>query len=425
MAGISLATYKVEINWWKRIGVADASPLWTASSWATQAAGNGQATGAYVDVSDYLDLGRYPITISRGKDGLLGDVAPGLIHVTLTPDANKVFNPMNATSPLNNPTKYVLPMCGIKVSATFSTYYPLALGWTTRLRAIVSKRSLVEIDAQDLFRRLAEARAPTQMAVGTANTGAAVGQLLDKLAGGWPYRDLDPGIAFPSDLALYLGGSPSAGSGGSGISLGQPQKDYSSSLLAIIQNIIAPSLGMFFIANNGVATFRGRGLTNHGGVVQATVTNTLTQWTPEVSADGLINAATATRLQPNTPNFVPVPQVSLNQASIDRFGRQEWSLTSPYWKTDGDASSAANYVQTHFSNPFNRIRVVSLEGRDDTTLTAMLKCDVGDKVTIAEAELGTSADYVILGLRHTIGGTPFKHQTQWTVVPASGGPSSF
>lgn len=375
MAGIEQATYKVEALATKNVGAADTSPLWNASNWTTG--------GGYIDISPYVDL-EEGVTINRGAILPLENIAAGTATIPFRADGG-------ALSTLSD-------SIGVRITATYaSTTYPLYLGFLENMRRIPGRVPKGVINLTDLLDNLEHSRNATPPLLASPSSAQLIAAYLDMFP--WAYRRLDTGI---SPVQGADGAYSTMGESGltqSGVQAGQ-------SILNMIQQVVQANMGRFFIAKDGYAVFLGSGGENPGGI-KATITNVMTRPVFEIDRSKVINYAVAVRTAAQAPN-----QISQNTTSIQKRGRRAWNMQSQVWKTDGQAASAAGHAAGAYATGVNRVRTVDLDARDSTLMTAMLNIDIGDRVKIEEGWDGTSAQYLVIGITHTIGK---RHAATWTL----------
>jgi prophage tail gpP-like protein len=102
--------------------------------------------------------------------------------------------------------------------------------------------------------------------------------------------------------------------------------------------------------------------------------------------------------------------------SIGSYRRQ--SFTYPFIMDDVDvAQNMADYLVDLWANPVGRIQSITLPAyQSDTTLTQCLVRTIGDRITLAETQTGTSADYFIIGESFQLADKNVV--TSWTLEPA-------
>lgn len=396
--GMPQGVYTLEAAWGKQVGVADVAPLWnSAPPWT---GGANAAYASYVDLTSKIGNDRaagidftQPITITRGKQQMLGPVNAGSFSCTIL-DPDRVLDVLNASSPI---ASKLLPYVGIRFggrTAPAGTWYPRFMGWITSYHRERDRPGTVTINAQDLLHRMGRViNIGVITGQSISHTSDALTWALSKLP--WTYTDFQTGIAIDSSTGL--------------------QNNFSStdSILSFIQGVVDPSLGTFYIGVDGTAIFVNRGGAHRG--VQATITNTMTAVPSESDIDLIYNKATATMTRPAVSGFTPQPQTTTDSTSINQYGPSVWQLTSPWWASNTDAASAASFVVSKYKSPVNRIRQVTVRARDSATLTALLTVDVGDQVTVTEARDGTTGTYVVWGIQEQIDQTG--HQAVWTLAP--------
>lgn len=104
--------------------------------------------------------------------------------------------------------------------------------------------------------------------------------------------------------------------------------------------------------------------------------------------------------------------------SISEFGYNDY--TYPFTMDSvADAEAIASYLLNRFKQPFGVVKSMTLSPRrNDGLMTQCLARTIGDRITIVEAQTGVSADYFIIGERHTWDQAGKNYQVTWYLEPA-------
>lgn len=129
--------------------------------------------GPLDDVSAYVQ----EMTVTRGRDDLLGEMAAGQANLTLVDPVGQFgyFNPENASSPLAAQEPGFQPMRPIRIRATLGgTVYPMFSGFlrSAEYRRDNTKVGRCAVTAVDLFMWLSRVRPrDVEFITGTINAG--------------------------------------------------------------------------------------------------------------------------------------------------------------------------------------------------------------------------------------------------------------
>lgn len=342
-------------------------------------------TGAY-DVLARPD----GITINRGRANDLTVMSEGTCTINAT-DENGRYDVNNGSSPIAGKIR---PMRPVRVSVTYdSVVYRRYRGFLRDLTHDPVGRigGRVTIASGDLFMRMGgdPSAKPVIPSTGATTTGAVIGKVLDAIGLYDPgFRDLDTGD-----------------------SLADFSADGSLTALQIIEALLVAERGVFFVARDGVAKYVDRHH-RYSGLSVGTVTNTMRRLSSGSSVDTIINRQRVTKTG-------GVEQLAENYASVQLYDRREGgAIETPYLATDAAAASLASYIVARRKDPRQALWAVDLENRDHATYVQMLARDLGDVVTIVEAETGSSGDYVIEAIREQIDFARNRHTVTWTVSKA-------
>jgi hypothetical protein len=241
----------------------------------------------------------------------------------------------------------------------------------------------------------------------TTTTGARIGQLLNAL-------DFN-------EAGMRQGGWTTAGARNTSLDTGDtiqvPNADGQGSMLSLIQSMLEAERGVFYISKDGKATYEERESRARRTTSTATITTGALRSDPGFEFDNLINrqTCTATSFAAGTQAFTPntanngVPQVGQNPTSVRAYGVQDGSdITNGYIPSDTAALNLAQYIvnlRSSFAAPVK----VELDSGSTTTLLQQLSLELQDRVTVTDANAGTSGDYIVEGIEVEItnGGNSF------------------
>lgn len=240
----------------------------------------------------------------------------------------------------------------------------------------------------------------------TTTTGARIGQLLDA-------------IDF-NEASFRQGGWTAAGARNTSLDTGDsitvPNADGTKSALALIQEMLEAERGVFYISKDGKATYEDRGSRGRRTTSSSTITTGALRSEPGFEFDQLANRQAVQRqyitsASGTTPNVTAdgVTQVASNGVSIKSFGVQDGSdIQSLYIGTDTAALNLGEYI-VNIRSSFVAPVTVELDNGSAASLTQMLSLELQDRVTVSDANSGTSGDYVIEGVEIEIseGGNSF------------------
>lgn len=240
----------------------------------------------------------------------------------------------------------------------------------------------------------------------TTSTGARIGQLLDA-------------IDF-NEATFRQGGWTAAGARNTSLDTGDsitvPNADGTKSALALIQEMLEAERGVFYISKDGKATYEDRGSRARRTSSSSTITTGALRSEPGFEFDQLVNRQSVQRqyftsAAGTTPNVSAdgVTQVASNGVSIKTYGVQDGSdIQSGYITSDAAALNLGEYV-VNIRSSFVAPVTVELDHGTVASLTQMLSLELQDRVTVSDANAGTSGDYVIEGIEIEIsdGGNNF------------------
>lgn len=240
----------------------------------------------------------------------------------------------------------------------------------------------------------------------TTTTGARIGQLLDA-------------IDF-NEASFRQGGWTATGARNTSLDTGDsitvPNSDGTKSALALIQEMLEAERGVFYISKDGKATYEDRGSRGRRTTSSSTITTGALRSEPGFEFDQLVNRQAVQRqyitsASGTTPNVTAdgVTQVASNGVSIRSFGVQDGSdIQSLYIGTDTAALNLGEYI-VNIRSSFVAPVTVELDNGSAASLTQMLSLELQDRVTVSDANAGTSGDYVIEGVEIEVseGGNSF------------------
>lgn len=242
----------------------------------------------------------------------------------------------------------------------------------------------------------------------SSTTGGRIGQLLDA-------------IDF-NDRTLWQGGIQADGSRLSGaldtgdtITIGNA--DGTKSALSIIQDLLEAERGVFYISKDGKATYEERSSRARRRTSSATLTTYALTSQPGFELDNLVNRQAVTR-QYQTPGTAAVSpnvllngttQVAKNDVSVGLFGVMDGQdIQTEYVASDAQALNLAQFI-VNLRSSFVAPLTIEMDGGPAAAVTQMLSLELQDRVTISDANAGTSGDYIIEGIEVEIadGGNRF------------------
>lgn len=320
-------------------------------------------SGLYSEISSYVK----GISIKRGRDDNLSDFAAGEAVITLN-DTTGRFSPLNTASPLY---PYVVPGRGIVIEATFNgTVYPLFRGFVRSIEYNpASSAQETIIHAQDFFLFLSRAK-PTIAATGSTTTGAAIRTILTSL--NWTDTNY---------ISLETGDTINAGISGDG----------NTTALALIENLIETERGEFFQSASGVVTYKAR-----SSRYLRTSSSTLT----DVAASGIASIDLT-----NIKNRAVVKNgayvgTATDYPSSQNYGFSDFgTIDSTNINTQIQAQSLAEWLVSQGKNPKAPLRSLSFPANiSGSLMTTVLTRDLGDRITVNDSSLDTTADFYIEGI---------------------------
>ncbi len=242
----------------------------------------------------------------------------------------------------------------------------------------------------------------------TSTTGGRIGQILD-------------GIDF-NDRTLWQGGIKADGTRltgaldtGDTITIGNA--DGSKSALSLIQDLLEGERGVFYISKDGKATFEERNSRSRRASSSATITTYALTSQPGFEFDQLVNRQAITRqyqsgaagTSPNT--LAPgITQIAQNATSVKLYGVCDGSeIQTEYVASDAQALNLAQFI-VNIRSSFVAPVTIEMDGGPAAAVTQMLSLELQDRVTVTDANAGTSGDYIVEGIETEIsdGGNGFR-----------------
>lgn len=284
----------------------------------------------------------------------------------------------------------LVPMRPVRVRAShLATNYGLFYGFTRRIwhdphKGV--KESFLE--CVDLFTWLNRAK-PTIAATGATTVGAAIGRILDAI--GWDdpiLRALDTGMALSNFSA-----------------------DGTKTGVALIGELLAVDLGLFFINGAGVATYLDRDSRwRRASPVDTFDGNALAGALPAIDGERIVNRQSVTRTS-------GVAQSATDTASAGAYGYADGSsITSDYLSTDAQALNLAQFLVALQRDPQAPASNLLLNNTDDTVIVQQLTRELGDRVAVTETSGNTSFEGAIDRLQFVIAEGATVFQSQYTVT---------
>lgn len=320
--------------------------------------------------------------VERGMDELGAGVRAGTLNLTMK-DTTGRFNPANASSPLQPYITY--PLRQVRLSVTYSsTTYWLFTGYTRRHESDPGRDAReARIDCVDAF-LLLDGISPITATGST--TGAAIASILTE-AGFAGSTDLDTG-----DNITYAA-------------------DGSQTALAAIASMLQAERGYFFIAANGTATYLDRYAANRSPYTssQGTIASTMRAVAPGIDLDNMYNRATVTAEGGTTQTYTDT------SGALGTLIRDYSSITSPYLSGDAAAASLAHYLVLKGKNPVPPVRFLDLNNGNTTSWVQLLTRELGDRVTVTESLGGTSGDYHVRRITHSVHWGQGIHKGSWSL----------
>lgn len=354
----------------------------------------GDPGAVIVDVSNQVNR----IETKRGRNALIDEFQTGTLALRIV-DQNGDFNPENPASPYYT---LLTPMKKVQITATYgSTTYPIFSGFITSYVTTYPREAedvtYTTITAVDAFRLAQNAQISTVAGTSAGQlSGARINKILDQIS--WPatMRDVDAGL---TTLQADPGTNRTA--------------------LAALTTVTQSEYGAFYVDASGSFVFQDRAVTagSIGG-------------TPTVFADDgsgidyndvawilndvlVFNKATITRAG-------GLAQVSLNQASIDKYFLHSYFLDGLLMETDAVALDYAQAYVASRAETSIRCDAIILDlytPNYNTGIIAALDLDFFDPITVKTTQPGGSVlekTLQIFGVSMAI--TPNSWKTTFTTL---------
>lgn len=321
-------------------------------------------TGQFDAIEHVLEF-----SYERGRTDDYTQVAAGTGSV-LVRDPDGRFNEANPASPLFgliedrlHPARLSMTLGGVA--------YSLFYGFTRRIKFTPTKRGgICSFELVDLFYWLQRDK-PVIALTGWTTTGAVIGKILDAV--GWvdpAGRLLDQG----DDILSY-------------------EATGEKTALQLIEELLEVERGLFFIDGRGRARFVSR----HSLLLsasQAAIVNQMRAVSPGVDFDRVRNYAEVAR------EGSGVVKTAFDQPSINRVGRSEWSaITSAVLRDENQAQGLADYLVLLAKSARPSLHSLQIDNRTEYLLGQVLGRELGEVVTVSEAETGTTGNYRLEHLR--------------------------
>lgn len=376
-----MATYDIRIAWAGNV----TNPFTLGTS---TLGGGAQLSGSFsVDFNGTYDdvaIDTEEFTIRRGRDDPLTPVQAGRCELTLF-DLTGKYNPVNTSSVIAG---QMTPMRQVRITATEEgVTYPLFRGFIKSMDYDPTTYR-TKVVAEDLLLWLSRSKPVVAETSGT--TGFLIQTILT--AAGWTLTSLtDVDVTKGDNVASFsLDGTAD-----------------SRTALQAIADLLESERGLFFVTANGTAKYVDR----HEIGTQAslsTLTDVFANAIPGVSIEGVINRARVTKEG-------GVTQTSENTPSIDLYGPGDLSIESPYFESDVQAMSLANYLTWLYSAPNAPVWALPMVGNiDASTMAAVLSREVGERITLSSTQAGLSGDFYIQSVMHYVRSAAV-HHTEWAL----------
>jgi len=326
--------------------------------------------GEYDDVSTMLASAEVTI----GRDSNLTWLPASSAQITLR-DPTGLLNPENLAGPLLS----ALIADRMHPITLEGDGFSIFSGWIREITWEPTKRKgYAHLDCVDLTYFLNKAY-PIIAATGATTTGAAIGLILDAID--WTdseFRDLDIGDDIPDFSA-----------------------DGSETALSLIEGLLDCERGTFYIAPDGVATYRDRSWRQTLDSV-ALIEDEMSFVAPGVDFDAAITRARVERLQ---SGYIAEAVAPANDQR--KLGWNDLPpIATPYLIADAGADSLADWLVWVLGQPRPPMHELALDNRTAYQLYQILARSFGERITVVSAQTGQSGDYHIEQIRHAIGGTP-------------------
>jgi len=328
----------------------------------------GSFDALYSDVSADVQA----ITIRRGRDDNLSNFTAGEAIITLR-DLEGTYSPLNASSPLS---PNVLPGRPVRIAATFGgTEYGQFRGFVRSIEYDPSqdaRRTIIH--AQDLFLHLARAK-PTITNTGTITTGAAIGTVLTAID--WTdtdYRSLGTGDTINSGFS----------------------NNAEDTALQLIEGFIETERGEFFHSRGGTIIYNDR-YDRYTRASSGTITNVAAEAVAATDLQNIKNRAKVIKTGSGTATWT-------DYVSATNYGYSDYpTIDSPYINNAAQGTALAQWLVSQTKDPTPPVRSLRLTAnRSDALMAFGLARDLGDRITVVDAQIAGTADFYIEGIDHII-----------------------
>jgi hypothetical protein len=352
-------------------------------------------TSVIVDVSNQVNR----IETNRGRTALSDQFQTGALSLRII-DQNGDFNPQNVSGPYY---ELLTPMKKVQITATYgSVTYPIFSGFITSYVTTYPDDSgedlaMTTIQAVDAFRLAQLAQISTVTGATAGNlAGTRINQILDQID--WPatMRDIDAGLTTM-----------------------QADPGTNRTALQALSTVVLSEYGALYVDATGSFVFQDRAVT--AGSIGGTPTVFADNGTGIVYFDAswilndvlVFNKATITRTGGTA-------QVSLNQASIDKYFLHSYFLDNLLMQSDAVALDYARAYVASRAETSIRVDAIVLDlytPNYNTGIIAALDLDFFDPIKVVTTQPGGSTlekTLQIFGVRMNI--TPNSWKTTFTTL---------
>lgn len=321
--------------------------------------GVGDFSGPYDNVT--ADVGEDSLRIRRGRSDTLATMQAGTCEFTLErPSDPDFYNPNSLTSPIAFQDPGFAPMRPVRVTATYGgTDYPLFFGFLRTMDWDSDSRT-AKVQAVDLFLWLSRTNPTVRIvdaqAAGVANTGDAVGFVLDKALWTDPARrNLADGDTVDPSAANFS------------------YPDGNNSALSIIEDLLAGERGVAFASAAGTFVYRDRNARAETSTITATF-NATQQLNvgSSLDLDRIVNRVRVTRT-----GGTQVTEEDIT--SQGKYGINDYTLDNRYIPSFSASQNLAKWLIRRLATPQPPVDV-TLENDTASTLVTQLSIELGDRV---------------------------------------------
>lgn len=266
-------------------------------------------------------------------------------------------------------------------------------GWTRRFKwEPEGRKGITRVECVDLFYWLKRVK-PIIAATGPTTTGAAIGLVLDAAGLTDPaLRDLNVGDNIPDFTA-----------------------DGTKDALTLIGELLQAERGVFYAAGNGTATYRSR-LARLSMDSVATITDRMTLLGPGVDFESVYTRVTVKRTQ---NSYTAVAES--DATTIQRLGHVDLpTIETSYLNSNAEADALAAGILAQVETPRPPVYRYRIDNRDAGLQEQLLARELVDRITTSESVGGTSGDYHIDRMEHTLetSGGRRRHTVNWLLSKA-------